>query len=260
MGSPRTRSPSSSSHPLASSSAVLCSPNRKLKPKMDFYLGAGFSSRDLAKLITSDAKILRSSLKKRIIPSFDFLKTLLRSNEEIITAIKYTPWLLHLDLQTNMAPNVAILRDLGVPEGRISGLAKFNADVLARKTEKFRRMTERVMEIGFRPGHHSFTVAVRCFSAISPATWETKVTAFKRFGVPEDEILSAFKKQPLMMTISEEKIKKSMGLFGLMSDKVINYQIFWLSEKKFLQRYVMRFQEQHPQVLEAYLSTTKKQL
>lgn len=280
----------------ASPCLLLCSPSSNLKPKVEFYLGAGFSSSDLAKLFGSDTQLLLSSLKTRIIPSFNFLRTILHSDKDIITAVKYTPWLLHLDLQKNMVPNVDLLHSLGVPERRTSGLAKFHADVLLRKTEKFQRMTERVIEMGFRPAHHSFTVALRCFSAVSAATWEAKMAAFKSFGVPEDEILLAFKKQPLMMTVSEQKIKKIMALFvsklnwkpeyvlanslllkfslerrilprisccdvllskGLMSDKAFNYQVFWLSERRFFETYVMRFQEEHPQVLEAYLSSMK---
>ncbi|KAF5460032.1 hypothetical protein F2P56_019933 [Juglans regia] len=55
--------------------------------------------------------------------------------------------------------------------------------------------------------------AIRSMALNNKPLWEQKVEAFRSFGLSEDEICSAFKRQPLCMAISEKKIKKMMGFF-----------------------------------------------
>ncbi|XP_039129078.1 uncharacterized protein LOC120265265 [Dioscorea cayenensis subsp. rotundata] len=161
-----------------------CSPSSNLKPKVEFYLGAGFSSSDLRKLFGSDTQLLLSSLKTRIIPPFNFLE------EPFFTLIRIS------------SPPSSTLPCLGVPERRISELAKFHADVLLRKN---REVSENDGE-GHRDGSlgqliiHSllpFGASLRSALLLGRQRWQ-----LSRALLPEDEILLAFKKQPLMMTVS----------------------------------------------------------
>ncbi|KAK8555988.1 hypothetical protein V6N13_070060 [Hibiscus sabdariffa] len=45
---------------------------------------------------------------------------------------------------------------------------------------------------------------------MSKSTWERKFDVYKKFGWSEKEILEAFKKYPLVMAASEDKIKAAM--------------------------------------------------
>ncbi|KAJ0979104.1 hypothetical protein J5N97_014578 [Dioscorea zingiberensis] len=277
---------------------LLYHPDRTLKPKMDFFLSAGFSRSDMPKLMSEDIDVLQASLKKRIIPCLDFLKSILHTDKEVINALKHTPGLLHYGVEKRISPNIENLRGFGMPEHRIYTLLKVHTRILLCATDQFRRSIERVRDLGFRVSDYAFAVALRCVSWLSVATWEGKVTVFKSFGLSDDQILSAFKKQPAVMMFSGETIKRKMSFFvnrlnwtpeyvlgkpfllgfslerrllprtsvcnvllseGLISDKAFNYQVFIVNERKFFEKYVMRFQEEHPQVLEVYQSASVKQ-
>ncbi|XP_042954764.1 uncharacterized protein LOC122291192 [Carya illinoinensis] len=69
------------------------------------------------------------------------------------------------------------------------------------------------MKLGFDPNDLSFVLAIRSMAQNSKTLWEQKVEAFRSFGLSDDEIYAAFKRQPLCMTVSEKKIKKMMGFF-----------------------------------------------
>ncbi|KAM0953911.1 putative transcription regulator mTERF family [Dioscorea sansibarensis] len=277
---------------------LLCSPDRTLKPKIDFFLGAGFSRSDMARLMSDDVEILQASLNKRIIPFFDFLKTILYSDKEVIAALKQTPRLLHYHAEKRISPNIETLRGFGMPEHRIYTLSKAHTRILLCETDRFRRSIERVRDLGFKVSDYSFVVALQCVSWLSAATWEGKVAALKSFGLSEDQILSVFKKKPAVMIISKDKLKRNMSFFvsrvswspeyvvleprllgfsldkrllprtltcevllskGLISDKAFNYRVFLMNERRFFEKYVMRYQGEHPQVLEVYQATLKQQ-
>ncbi|GLT54713.1 hypothetical protein SLA2020_278910 [Shorea laevis] len=64
--------------------------------------------------------------------------------------------------------------------------------------------------MGFEPMRQSFILAVRCMSIISKVRWEKKKEVLTSFGWSEDEFLSAFRVQPMLMICSEKKIRYVM--------------------------------------------------
>ncbi|KAJ0978062.1 hypothetical protein J5N97_013536 [Dioscorea zingiberensis] len=192
---------------------LLSNPARTFQPKMDFYLRAGFSPSTLTKLISSDAHILVASLKNRIIPNFDFLKVILHTDKDVVSAVKRSTWILRVDLKNKMAPNIDTLRGIGVPIVSIAKLAKIQPSVLMQSISRFGESMGRVLRMGFIPSDAMFIHALHSVSAISAATLERKLEVYKSFGLSEDKILSCLKKNPMIMSLSEENIRRSFGFF-----------------------------------------------
>ena len=69
------------------------------------------------------------------------------------------------------------------------------------------------MKLGFNPNNLLFVLAKNSMAVMSKSLWEQKVEAFRSFGLSKDEIYSAFKKQPMCMIASENKIRKLMSFF-----------------------------------------------
>ncbi|KAJ0978052.1 hypothetical protein J5N97_013526 [Dioscorea zingiberensis] len=270
---------------------LLSDPVRTLQPKMDFYLSAGFSTSTLTKLISSDADLLRSSLKNRIIPAFDFLKAILHTNEDVVAAVKRSTWIFHVNLEKKMEPNINTLRSIGVPVGSIAKLAKIHPSVLMQSTGRFGESVERVLKMGLSPSDAMFIRALHSLSSISAVTLKRKLEVYKSFGLPEDKILFCVKQKPMIVNLSEENIRKSFGFFmemlkwkpefvfsspvlltlslekrlaprfsvyeillskKLWGEKSIVRRFFYLSEAKFNVRYLLRFQDECPEILETY--------
>jgi mTERF domain-containing protein len=146
------------------------------------------------------------------------------------------------------------------------------------------------MKLGFDPNKLRFVIAIRSM-AMSKTLWEQKVKAYRSCGLSEDEIYSAFKRNPLFMATSEKKLKKSMSFFVnklkmkpsliskkpililyslekriiprcsvlqlLMSKRLIKeytciYHVFVMSENKFMEKFVSKYQNEVPDVVRAH--------
>ncbi|KAK6228346.1 hypothetical protein SCA6_000686 [Theobroma cacao] len=75
-----------------------------------------------------DPYVLRCSLDSHIIPNFNFFKDLTGCDDDkVLVAYKRFPAVLERDFQSLVAPNLALLRECGVPKSNIiaSAFGKF---------------------------------------------------------------------------------------------------------------------------------------
>ncbi|XP_042488734.1 transcription termination factor MTERF5, chloroplastic-like [Macadamia integrifolia] len=269
---------------------LLCDTDKTLKPKLEFFRSAGVSSLDLAQIIFRDPGTLLRSLENQIIPSFEFLRGLVETNEDVIKVFKNFPRNSMWAIRNYMVPNIAALQHHGVPEALIS-IMMVHPSKLLRRPERFNEIVKEVKEMGFDPLEASFLSAVRVIAGLSKSTWKAKLDILRKWGWTEDEILSAFKRQPLYMMLSEKKIVGTMDFLintmglkpsviakcpsvltysldktiiprcsviqALLSNGLIekDFNLATLvisSEESFLKRYVTKYKVQAPQLLMVY--------
>lgn len=159
--------------------------------------------------------------------------------------------------------------------------------------DRFREIVEFIKQMGFDPSTFAFVEAFRAMATLSRSKWEAKFGIFKSFGCTDEEILLAFQKRPLCLTISDEKIREAMNFFmkelgwdpsffsarpnlllyslekrikprhkvlqvlkskGLLEKEVHPVVYFVMSKKKFLQDYVFNYRQEVPGILEIYQS------
>ncbi|XP_058107322.1 transcription termination factor MTERF4, chloroplastic-like [Magnolia sinica] len=262
-----------------------------LKPKIKFFLKMGFSNSRLPELIISNPLILQRSLINHLKPSFYFLKSFLQTNENVITAIRRSRWLLTFDLKGRLRPNLNLLVHQGVPKSSISKLILNYPRAIMLKASLFVDIMERVKKLGIMPGSPMFVHAIRGMSTMSNSLWESKLTFLKSLGWSEEEILTIFKREPICMTCSEEKIRRMVDFYVntlrfdlsmlITNPKLLMYgldkrifpryvviqvldskkllkndkkliRIFCLPEKKFLENYVIPYVDEIPGLMKMY--------
>ncbi|KAK1294861.1 hypothetical protein QJS10_CPA16g01301 [Acorus calamus] len=137
------------------------------------------------------------------------------------------------------------------------------------------------MAMDLKPSSSLFYMAFGTLLRIGESLWEEKFVLYISFGWSEDDILSAFKKKPQIKELSKDKMRRMMDFFlknpdwgypsflekriiprwsvirvltshGILNKYVNLYTICKLKEEKFLERYVIKYQEKVPQVLQAY--------
>ncbi|XP_058107321.1 transcription termination factor MTERF9, chloroplastic-like [Magnolia sinica] len=187
--------------------------DNNLKPKMQFFLAMGFSNSTLPELIASNPLILRRSLINHLRPSFYFLKSFLETNENVITAIRRSRWLLTYDLKGILRPNLNLLVNRGVPTSCISKLILSKPRAIMLKVNLFANIVERVEKLGIMPGSPMFVHAIRGMSTMNNSSWESKLAFLKSLGWSEEEIMIIFKREPICMTCSKEKIRRVVDFF-----------------------------------------------
>ncbi|KAK1318223.1 hypothetical protein QJS10_CPB04g00606 [Acorus calamus] len=263
---------------------------------MDFLRDVGFPTADLIFLLSKNPTILASSLDNQIVPAYGFLKGILGTDEAVISTVKRAQWLLSKDLHNLMGSKIGLLQDHGMPNSRISAFIKYDPRCFLRvHLDRFNEALTKVKAVGFEPSSSFFYLALNSILSISESHWEEKFELYRSFGWSEDDILSAFKKQPQIMNLSKDKLRKMMDFFskeqglglsvvshcpnllllslektiiprlsvirvlkshGILNKDVNLYTICSLKEKKFFEKYVIKYQEKVPQVLQAYQGKT----
>ncbi|XP_059654566.1 uncharacterized protein LOC132301318 [Cornus florida] len=181
-------------------------PQNTLLPKIVFFHSKGFLTQDIAKILSTTPAVWQRSLENQIIPSYNFFKEFLKSEEKTIAVIKHFAGILLYDLHISVAPNIEALREIGVPELNIVALFTKKPQAFTANADRFKEIVEEVKKMGFNPTKVMSGVAIHALRAMSKSAWEKKVEVYKKWGLSEDQILVAFGKHPWFMLVSVEKI------------------------------------------------------
>ncbi|XP_059438914.1 transcription termination factor MTERF15, mitochondrial-like [Corylus avellana] len=270
---------------------LLSDPEKTLLPKIEFFRSVGVSSSDLPVILSSNPSLFSRSLKNQLIPCYDFLKSVLLVEEKVVTTLKHSPRAFLYNVTNNMAPNIALLRQLGVPQSSISFLVSHYPYRAFTKHTRFVEVVNLVMEMGFNPLKMMFVHAIQVLLKMGKPKLESKLELYERWGWSKDMALSAFKRNPICMLLSEEKITKAMDFLvkkmGCLSANIaINPAVLSFSlekrimprfsviqilvakdlvkndlslstillpnERRFLEKFVIKYQDDIPQLLNVY--------
>ncbi|KAL4273527.1 hypothetical protein GQ457_13G026670 [Hibiscus cannabinus] len=270
---------------------LLCSSVQKsLLPKIQFFQSKGIPDPEISRLFFYNPRLFARSLKKHVIPCFDRLSGLLRSESKAVVAIRRNPYLMVCDLDAYMVPNIKTLIDNGVPESNIVSMFNNHPGAFVMIPDRFKDVVKEVKELGFDPLLFKFVHAVIVFRKVSKPAMESKLDVFKKWGLSEEEIWEAFRKYPGVLEASKEKIAAIMdflvnemgfrtsiitfeptifarslekriaprGLFaldllsrGLIKDLSLR-TIFATSEKAFIQKFMNQYKDKAPELLKLY--------
>ncbi|XP_059630288.1 uncharacterized protein LOC132273326 [Cornus florida] len=192
---------------------LLSDPMKALLPKFDFFYSIGISSTELAKIVSTDPSMLLHSLENQIIPSVNLLKNLLNSEDKFIVAFKRFPQIVVRDLNAVTFPNIEILRQQGVSESNILYLLTYQPRSLAIKHDGFNELVEDVKKMGFNPSSFKFIWAIHALRSMSKSTWKRKMEVYEKWGWSEEETMSAFRRRPGCMMVSEEMIMAKLNFY-----------------------------------------------
>nr|DAD37477.1 TPA_asm: hypothetical protein HUJ06_008118 [Nelumbo nucifera] len=266
---------------------LILDPEKILKPKFAFLYSIGFSPPDLAKIICFDSSILTFSLKNHIMPCYEYLKGIVRTNNNVVTVLKRLGWAFGSSHRKRMDHNIATLRDHGVPERFIISVVRTQPQSLIRPPDLFTKNVKEIKDLGFDPSKSTFARAVSLITLNRKSTMERKLDIFKKCGCLENEITSMIKKHPYCLVLSEEKIIRGMDFLmnkmglepsfiaktpillcfslekrmipwysiiqvllskGLINKDINVVQALKLSTKGFMEKFVIRYQKEIPQL------------
>lgn len=184
-------------------------PDRIMKPKIRIFQDMEFSVKDIAYIISKEPGILHASANKKISRGLVVLRDVLGSKEEVVKVLRKCGWLLMTDLETNMVPNIKFLNSCGIDMGQIAVLCNSFTRVLLYKPESLKKCVDKVEEMGVDRSSRMFVYAVGAYGSMKNGTWELKLQAFRNtLQLSENDILRIVKQNPLVLTVSEDKIKK----------------------------------------------------
>lgn len=167
----------------------------------------------MCKVFVSNPVILNADLDSQIKPCFQFLKSVLGSNRNVVEAINRSSNLLTCDLKGCLQPNIDFLIREGVP---FDGVAEFlirDAITVQHKHNSMVNAVNDLKNLGFDPKAPVFLEAVRVRIHMSESVWKEKIEEMKSLGWSEEEIFSAFKRDPIFLKSPVEKIRVATDFF-----------------------------------------------
>ncbi|XP_062008696.1 transcription termination factor MTERF2, chloroplastic-like [Rosa rugosa] len=264
---------------------------KTLLPKLEFFSSIGISGTALARLLCMNPRILTVSLERSLRPCYDLTKTLRIPDEKLAYFFSDFRRITFTRL-CFVARNVQVLRAHGVPESSFPLWVPVNFNALSFDSEKVRENIDKVISMGFRPSSATFMRALFVISVMDASKWEQRMEFYRKWGLTEDDVLLAFRKSPLFMSFSEKIISSKMNFYvktmgwqpsdvagcpdvltyslekriiprcsvirllqleGLIAKEDVSIStILKTSEKWFLERFVIRYQDQVPELLDIF--------
>ncbi|MED6200214.1 hypothetical protein PIB30_082918 [Stylosanthes scabra] len=188
--------------------AILASNPQRMLPKFQFLASKGASTHDIVLLTTRHPKFLHSSLKNRIIPTYGLLKALFRSDEKALSCIVSCPASL---MDSRLPKNIKLLADAGVSDSAIYHLCRTRTSVLM--SSDLGKPVDEVKKLGFDPSLVKFAIALQAIRTLPKSLWDAKVDVLKRWGWSEETLSEAFRRNPLYMLSSKDKLNEVMKLW-----------------------------------------------
>lgn len=265
--------------------------NKTFKPKFEFFRSLGLSDIEISRCLSSEPYILERSLENQIVPCIQVLRRVLSSDENVLKALKACYRILEYNLEKVLEPNMSILMSYGVPKSLITKVFVLQPRSLLLGTDRLSEIMNEVVKLGFDPKNLLFVLAVRSMAVMSKTLWEKKMEALRGFGLSQDEIHLAFRLQPMCMITSEEKLKKLMGFYidrlnmkpsmisknpnilllslekrvlprcsvlqlllstGILKEDVSIIHMLRMTEKRFMEKIIMKYEEVLPDVVKAH--------
>ncbi|OMO50515.1 Mitochodrial transcription termination factor-related protein [Corchorus olitorius] len=150
---------------------LLSKAEKTLLPKFQFFYSKGISSSDLSVVLSSNPAVLAYNIDNCIILNFNSFKDFTRCDDsEVFLAYKDCSVILSNSFHSIVAPNVALLRQHGVPDSNIMTELVRNPRKFIPNHDKFRRTVEEVEKLGFNPLKSNFLTAHQVLVQISKST------------------------------------------------------------------------------------------
>ncbi|XP_052178323.1 uncharacterized protein LOC127792033 [Diospyros lotus] len=185
-------------------------PDKTFIPKLEFFRSIGLSSKDLPRIICACNGLLFRSLDKQLISCYNFLKSVLLLDENVVEMLKRDARIPAQDVDKRIAPNIAALREAGGPQSVIFFMLLYAPNAVHRDGQKFKESVNKAVQMGFNPSKSTFANAVQVLCEMPESTWDHKMEVYQRYGLSRDEVLLAFRSHPLCMYLSEEKLTRAM--------------------------------------------------
>ncbi|XP_078441580.1 uncharacterized protein LOC144711445 [Wolffia australiana] len=185
---------------------LLASPDKTLEPKIRALRSAGFSPAELGELVTANPNALRV---RDVIPKIEFWRKLLGSKQKFLKLARNVH-LLSRRIDGDGTPILSFLRRIGMPDPHIAMILERRPRLVSSRLKRIELIAEQVQNLGVSPGSRTFVEAFSTVSNLSQATLESKSSLLLGYGWSRDDLLRAFRQFPIVLRLSEGKLRVAM--------------------------------------------------
>ncbi|KNA20139.1 hypothetical protein SOVF_055130 [Spinacia oleracea] len=205
---------------------LLCNVNKTLIPKTQTIHKMGISGPDFIEVVKVNPSILLLALNSKVVPAIQALKEIMGCDLHVIAILKKSRGKRFYCISRNLVPNVALLRNYGIPIESIQKYVLKLSTALVQKTELLKDVVIRVEEkLGIPRDSPQFLFGIHLLSSLTEKNIQLKREIFKNFGWTESDVVTLFRKCPTCFGLSVASIKKKLDF--LMNE--LNYEPSFLA-------------------------------
>ena len=282
-------SPSGTAAIVAADPQFLCADvELNLSKRVAELTDLGIKRSQIARLIPLARTTFRSS---SLGPNLAFWLPVFGSFEKLLGAIKVNGGILGADLEKVAKPNLAILQQCGISVREFSDT--YLTRVLTRLPEYVENAVLYIDKLGVPRDSSLFRYALMAFVIQSQEKIDRKMGMLEMLGWSQDDVLTAVRKMPCILTMSEERMQTAVNfltrdvgleipyiaqrpvlvmysyerrllprhsLLNILNSKDLLYpeldfySVIALTEKKFLDKYVHPYEKSIPGLAATYAS------
>ncbi|PAN40345.1 hypothetical protein PAHAL_7G307800 [Panicum hallii] len=261
-----------------------------IAPKFRAVRSLGLTRAEAVRLFSLYPPALAMGVHTNLLPRLLLWLDLLGSARLLMKWLAKT-WLLRNSVDA-LLQNLGALRSHGVPEARLAATVRLKPSLILQSPAKLRALTARVDACGVPRGSRMYAWALLTLHNVSDTAFRAKRAAVMRgTGCTEQEFLAMFRRAPCFLFMSAELLRRKVEFLvdtvGCGADHIVRdpvlltlsvskrmvprcraiealkargvdigrerlVNIVRASEARFVERYILRYSDQAPELLEMY--------
>ncbi|KAJ9560442.1 hypothetical protein OSB04_005602 [Centaurea solstitialis] len=210
---------------LSEPKILVRSVDKTLKPKFNIFLEIGFSEPELVAVIKRDPSLLARGLHTSIIPAIRFFREIFSSDDQIVKFIKRAYWPAY---GKSFRDNVVLLENFGISKKDIQMHIIRNPRMLTMSPKRLQeKLNDLDSKFGIAQGSTMFLYGLSTISSLKGSSLQKKFEVLRSFGWSDSDINTIAKRQPVLFTCSEERLRKGLDFFMV----ELGYEPSWLATR-----------------------------
>ncbi|KAL9236130.1 hypothetical protein vseg_010834 [Gypsophila vaccaria] len=185
--------------------------DKTIKPKFKLLKDEGFSKSDIIRVILKNPGLLHTGSESCLLPVIQALREIMGSNGCVVDVIAKILWREFGYVFKNLLPNVALLRNRGIPIEVIRKQLLWQPATLLKKPENFECIVSRVEnKLGISCQSSRYMYGIHLLSGYSEESIESKCRLFESFGWTRPDIEAVLVKNTCCFSLSDARMKKKL--------------------------------------------------
>ncbi|KAM6547047.1 hypothetical protein CsatB_027783 [Cannabis sativa] len=188
--------------------------DKTLRGKLEALIELGMDGDDLGKFLSKNPTVLARSLENKLKPSIELLKDILGddANSKDFMRILRCRWILWAD-HNRLLANRTFLKSCGLVGAQLAFVFKMEPRICLMQESELRDLVSRVLDMGVPLASNMFPHALHAIGGLRKETVTEKLDLLVSLGFSKDESLQLFRRAPLVLRTSEEKLRFGVDFY-----------------------------------------------
>lgn len=183
--------------------------SQNMEKVMELLNGCGLTSAaQIRSVVLHNPNFLFYRAERNIQSKLNLLRTFMKK-EHLSKLVSTNARIFNLSEQ-KLRSSISLLQKLGVEGEALSDILAWTPRLLTASEEKVMETFKQAEDLGLKKGSKMFRIALRPYFELAKVKLDRKRQHLSSLGFSEQQILSIARQMPMILTLSEEKLKRNV--------------------------------------------------